>query len=206
MDTGGITLVHLPLHWHTPDRGEENLGFNGKDKWVVCGDVEAHHLAHIFPVLVDGSAGLGLSFLRGLQGSFPRCSDSHHSPPARDPESSLFARCVRVLQTNHLWSLHSGLPHLHAGVTRSDKNEETLAVVTLVFFPLFIVTRLINCYLFQTVLIPTPALHHRQALVKSQPALSTLGLQQMYQLFSWILCGFIGHQSIKYTKSAKMQV
>ncbi len=44
-----------------------------------------------FAVLADSFACLGLSFLRRIKGSFPCCSNSHHSSPARDPESSLFA-------------------------------------------------------------------------------------------------------------------
>lgn len=66
-------------------------------------------------VLADSSADLGLCLLRRLQSSFPCRSDTHHSPSAGNLESSLFAWCVWVLQTNHLWSFHSGVPHLHAG-------------------------------------------------------------------------------------------
>lgn len=33
MDAGCVTLVHLSLHWHTPNRGEEALGFNGRCEW-----------------------------------------------------------------------------------------------------------------------------------------------------------------------------
>lgn len=67
----------------------------------------------------DGPASLGLSFLRGLQGSFPRRPDSHHAPPAGDPESSLAARRLPVLQRDHLWSLYPGLSHIYAGTTET---------------------------------------------------------------------------------------
>lgn len=65
----------------------------------------------------DGPASLGLSVLRGLQGSFPCRPDPHHAPSAGDPESSLAARRLPVLQADHLWSFYPGLSHIYAGTT-----------------------------------------------------------------------------------------
>lgn len=91
-----------------------------RKSWVLLSndEYECTIFTNIF-VVSDGPAGLGLSFLRGLQGSFPRRPDSHHSPPAGDPQGSLSAWCVRVLQTDHLWRFHPGMSHFHAGATRN---------------------------------------------------------------------------------------
>lgn len=36
MDPGGVTLVHLPLHWHPPHWGEEEWGFVAGTCWIYC--------------------------------------------------------------------------------------------------------------------------------------------------------------------------
>lgn len=73
----------------------------------------------LLPHSADGPASLGLSVLRGLQGSFPCGPDPHHAPSAGDPEGSLAARRLPVLQADHLWRFHPGLSHLYAGTTMS---------------------------------------------------------------------------------------
>lgn len=105
MDAGGVSLVYLPLRWRSPDWGERKLE---RVRVNLLQTLSGFSLA-------DGSAGLGLSFLRGLKGALPCCADSHHAPPAGDPQSSLSARPVPVFQTDHLWSFFSGLSLLHAG-------------------------------------------------------------------------------------------
>lgn len=84
LDSGGVTLVHLPLHRRPPDRGEETLGFNVTAR-------EAHPLTGPFFILSDGPAGLGLSLLRGVQGSLPGGSDAHNPSSDGDPASALTA-------------------------------------------------------------------------------------------------------------------
>lgn len=74
--------------------------------------------------LTDGSEDLGLSVLRGIQSSVPSGSDTRPSSPAGDPESTLSARRLWMLQADDLWSVHHGLPRFHAGEKKGREPAE----------------------------------------------------------------------------------